>query len=242
MRVQVAVDKSLALRQVMYRMRYDGDIHDRGERALVLLSGGIDSATCLYWAKSKGYDVHALTLNYYNRWVKEIEATRLIAREADTRLIELDIPFVKEAFDIYGYREYRDGDMRWSSYIPSKNLLFYSIAAHLAEYMRVRWIVGGHNRDDTLFFTDTRREYIDGINRLFRQGFMLNEPAEIVTPLLDLSKVDVIRLALHLGVPLEHTWSCHTRAERHCGRCHGCRSRKDVFNAIGIMDTVEYEQ
>lgn len=151
------------------------------------------------------------------------------------------MPFVKEAFNVYGYSNYKDGDLRWPFYIPSKNLLFYSIAAHLAEYMHVRWIVGGHNRDDMLFFKDARQEYIDGINRLFRQGFMLNEPAEIVTPLAELGKMDVVRLALHLGVPLEHTWSCHLRVEKHCGRCHGCISRLEIFNNLGIKDAVEYE-
>ncbi|MEM0442083.1 MAG: 7-cyano-7-deazaguanine synthase [Candidatus Nitrosocaldus sp.] len=218
------------------------DVGNGRERALVLLSGGIDSATCLYWAKSKGYEVYALTLNYHNRWIKEIEAARLIARDADIMLIELELPFVKEAFNVYGYSpsNYKDDDLRWPFYIPSKNLLFYSIAAHIAEYMHVRWIVGGHNRDDMLFFKDASKEYIDGINRLFKQGFMLNEPAEIVTPLADLSKVEVVRLALQLGVPLEHTWSCHLRVERHCGRCHGCISRLEIFKSLGIEDSVEY--
>ncbi|MEM4400335.1 MAG: 7-cyano-7-deazaguanine synthase, partial [Candidatus Nitrosocaldus sp.] len=108
------------------------NVDDGRERALVLLSGGIDSATCLYWAKSKGYEVYALTLNYYNRWVKEIEAARLIARDAGVELIEFELPFVKEAFNVYGYSNYKDGDLRWPFYIPSKNLLFYSIAAHIA--------------------------------------------------------------------------------------------------------------
>ncbi len=223
----------------IYRAESDTDIDGR-ERALVLLSGGIDSATCLYWAKSKGYEVYTLTINYYNRWVKEVEAARLIAKGAGVELIELDLPFVKEAFNLYGYSNYKDDDLRWPFYIPSKNLLFYSIAAHLAEYMHVRWIVGGHNRDDTLFFNDASKEYIDGINRLFKQGFMLNEPAEIVTPLADLSKVEVVRLALQLGVPLEHTWSCHRRVEKHCGRCHGCISRLEIFKSLGVKDAVEY--
>ncbi len=210
------------------------NVDDGRERALVLLSGGIDSATCLYWAKSKGYEVYALTLNYHNRWVKEIEA--------GVMLIELELPFVKEAFNVYGYSNYKDGDLRWPFYIPSKNLLFYSIAAHIAEYMHVRWIVGGHNRDDMLFFKDASKEYIDGINRLFKQGFMLNEPAEIVTPLADLSKVEVVRLALEFGVPLEHTWSCHLRVEKHCGRCHGCISRLGIFKSLSVKDAVEYDE
>jgi 7-cyano-7-deazaguanine synthase len=205
-------------------------------KALVLLSGGIDSATCLYWAKSKGYDTYALTINYYNRWIKEIEASRVIAREAGVQLKEIDAPFIMEAFNIYGYSspKYKSSDARWPFYIASKNLLFYSIAAHIAEYMNARWIIGGHIKEDMLFFKDASKEYIDTLNWLFKQGFMLNEPAEIILPLADLDKLGVVRLALELNVPLEHTWSCHLRVDEPCGKCNGCIARQEVFKIMGI--------
>lgn len=206
-------------------------------RVLVLLSGGIDSSTSLYWAKSKGYETYALTVNYHNRWVKEIEASRVIASNAGVQLKEVEAPFIMEAFNVYGYSspKYKSSDARWPFYIPSKNLLFYAIAAHLAEYMEARWIVGGHIKEDMLFFKDTSKEYIDKINWLFKQGFMLSEPVEIILPLADLDKYGVVKLALELGVPLGYTWSCHLRVDEPCGRCSGCISRQEVFKSLGIV-------
>jgi 7-cyano-7-deazaguanine synthase len=206
------------------------------DRAIVLLSGGIDSSTCLYWAKSRGYEVYALTINYHNRWIKEIEATRSIAKIAGVELREIEAPFIMETFNLYGLdsKNYKSDDPRWPFYIASKNLLFYAIAAHIAEYMNVRWIVGGHTKEDTLFFKDATNEYIDRMNSLLKDGFMLNEPAEIVVPLIDIDKYNVVKLAVELGVPLEHTWSCHLRVEEPCGKCNGCVARSNVFSALGI--------
>ncbi len=203
----------------------------------MLLSGGIDSSTSLYWAKSKGYETYAFTVNYHNRWVKEIEASRVIASNAGVQLKEVEAPFIMEAFNLYGYAspKYKSSDARWPFYIPSKNLLFYAIAAHLAEYMEARWIVGGHIKEDMLFFKDASKEYIDKINWLFKQGFMLSEPVEIILPLADLDKYRVVKLALELGVPLRYTWSCHLRVDEPCGRCSGCISRQEVFKSLGIV-------
>ncbi len=125
------------------------------DKALVLLSGGLDSATCLYWAKSRKYDVYALTLNYYDRWIREIESARSLSKHAGVaELIEVEAPFIREAFNVFGYEgEYvKDKDIRWPFYIPAKNLMFYSIAAHYAEYMKARWIVGGHNSEDMRYY------------------------------------------------------------------------------------------
>jgi 7-cyano-7-deazaguanine synthase len=216
------------------------------DKALVLLSGGLDSSTCLYWAKSKGYDVYALTLNYYDRWIKEIESARQLSKRANvTELIEVEAPFIKEAFNVLGYEgEYvKDKDIRWPFYIPAKNLMFYSVAAHYAEYMKARWIVGGHNKHDVQFYTDATIEFIGTLNKLLKDGCMLCNGShfEITSPLVELDRLGVIKLALDLEVPLELTWSCHVKTQKHCGKCYGCKSRKEAFNALGIKDPVEYE-
>ena len=215
------------------------------DKAIVLLSGGLDSATCLYWAKNQKYDIYALTLNYYDRWIREIESARQLSKNVNVKLIEVEIPFVKEAFNVLGYEgEYvKDGDVRWSFYIPVKNLMFYSIAAHYAEYMNAKWIVGGHNKQDMEFYTDTTKDYIYTLNRLFRDGCMLcdNSYYEIKTPLVELDRLQVIKFAMDIHVPLEMTWSCHRKTEKHCGKCHGCKSRMEAFKALGTKDPVEYE-
>jgi len=217
------------------------------DKAIVLLSGGIDSATCLYWTKSMNYDLYALTLNYYDRWRKEIEATKELCKMANVKeLIEIDVPFIKEAFNVLGYKgDYiKDNDKRWPFYIPAKNFMFYSMAAHFAEYMSARWIVGGHNKHDVQFFTDATTDYLGTLNRLLREGCMLCDGVnyEIVLPLVNMDRLEVIQLALKLKVPLEVTWSCHVKTEKHCGQCYGCTSRKEAFNTLGIKDPTEYNQ
>lgn len=215
------------------------------DKAIVLLSGGLDSATCLYWAKAQKYDVHALTLNYYDRWIKEIESARQLSKRANAELIEVEVQFIKEAFNVLGYEgEYvKDNDRRWPFYIPAKNIMFYSIAAHYAEYMKAKWIVGGHNKHDVQFYTDASLDYLATLNKLFRDGCMLcnGSPYQITSPLVKYDRLGVINLALEMNVPLELTWSCHVKTEKHCGKCYGCKSRIQAFNTLGIKDPVAYE-
>ena len=208
------------------------------DKAIVLFSGGIDSTTSLYWAKER-YEVYALTLNYYNRIPKEIEATRKITQKANIPLIEFDLYFIKEAFNIIN--NYKENDLRLPYYIPAKNILFYSIAAHYAEYIRAKAIIGGHIKEDR-FYPDAREEYIKLLNKLLREGSMLYNDFEIITPLVNLTKLEVIRLGHKLNIPFELTWSCHKITDKHCGKCHGCVSRIDIFNKLNIKDPVEYER
>jgi len=100
------------------------------DKALVMLSGGLDSATCLYWAKAKFSDVSAITFNYFGRLAQEKRASSRLAKGAGVvKLIEVDLPFVKEASDFYDGRfQKHDSDDLWSSYVPARNLVFYSIA------------------------------------------------------------------------------------------------------------------
>jgi 7-cyano-7-deazaguanine synthase len=206
------------------------------DRALVMFSGGLDSATCLYWAKKK-YSISAITFNYFGRLEKEKQAALEIAKKAGVEMIEIDVPFIKEASDFDGKLK-KGGDLRWASYVPARNMMFYSIAAHYAEYLDARWIVGGHNSHDVSFFKDASRQYIEKMNALFREGCLLcdGSPYQIVLPLADMDRKAVIGLAVELGVPVELTWSCHQEGDVHCGKCYACRQRLEAFSALGIRD------
>src|SRR5215469_3457682 len=216
----------------------------RESEALVMLSGGLDSATCLYWAKEKFTDVSAITFNCYGRIQKEKKAAVLLAKRACiSSLLNIDIPFIKECSDFQRTIKTFNcpqSDSRWSSYVPARNLIFYSIAAHYAEFLNIKWIVGGHNSHDGSFFKDATQNYIEKINLLFKQGclFYNQAPCVIVTPLNKMDRKDIINLAIHLKVPLELTWSCHTKARRHCGQCYACVQRLEAFRSMGIKDPV----
>jgi 7-cyano-7-deazaguanine synthase len=210
-------------------------------KALVMLSGGIDSATCLYWSKKKFSDVLAITFNYHDRIENEKKsAADLAKRAAVANLLEIDIPFIKECSDFYNGCYETNDDGRLSSYIPARNLIFYSISAHYAEFFDIKWIIGGHNSHDAKFFKDATKGYIQKINSLFQQGRLIrsDEPCEIVLPLADLDRKKIINLAIELKVPLELTWSCHAKGESHCGECYSCLQRLEAFNSLGIKDPV----
>lgn len=208
--------------------------------ALVLLSGGLDSATCLYWAKKEFTDISAVTFNCYDRGKQEKRAAVKIAKAAGfSNLLEVDIPFIREYSD-FTNAKHRKQDDRLPTYIPSKNLIFYSIASHFAESLDIKWIVGGHNGHDGSFFKDASSDYLDKINSLLTQGspFSNHDPCVILTPLSKMNRKEIVKLALSLGVPLELTWSCHRKSSKHCGMCYACRQRLDAFRSLGIRDPV----
>ena len=210
------------------------------DKALVMLSGGLDSATCLYWAKEKFSDISAITFNYFGRLVQEKRAAAKLAKGAGVaELIQVDLPFVKEASDFYdGRLKRQDPDALWSSYVPARNLMFYSIAAHYAEYLGTRWIIGGHNLHDVKFFKDASKDYIEKLNALFKEGCLLcnGEACKILLPLSEMGRKEIIRLAIKLKIPIEHTWSCHREGDAHCGLCYACKQRLEAFGSLGLKD------
>jgi 7-cyano-7-deazaguanine synthase len=213
-------------------------------KALVLLSGGIDSATCLYWTKKKFSKVYAITFNYYDRIEKEKKAAADLAKRSGiANLLEINVPFIKEYSDFYNNDRNRyeaKDDNRLSSYIPARNLIFYSISAHYAEFLDIKWIIGGHNSHDAKFYKDATKDYIHKINSLLKQGRLIrsNEPCTVVLPLAEMDRRKIINLAIELRVPLELTWSCHLKGESHCRQCYSCLQRIEAFDSLGIKDPV----
>jgi 7-cyano-7-deazaguanine synthase len=210
------------------------------DKALVMLSGGLDSATCLYWAKEKFANVSAITFNYVGRLAQEKRAAARLAKGAgETELIKVDLPFMREASDFYNGRlKKQDSEARWSSYVPARNLMFYSIAAHHAEYLGAKWIVGGHNLHDATFFKDATGSYIGRLNALFSEGchFCDGRAYQVLLPLAQMNSKEIVRLAIKLKTPIRQTWSCHLEGKAHCGRCYACKQRLEAFGSLGLKD------
>jgi len=200
----------------------------------VLLSGGIDSATCLFLMKATN-SVRALTFEYHGIAQKELQSAREIgaaAVVAEHRFVRL--PDLKEASDI---PVVKFGGLP-PTYIPLRNSIFYSLAASYAEEVGAGLIVGGHNRDDSKVFRDVSPEFFAALQRAFWAGsaVLRRKKTRIVRPLRNRSKVQVVRLAASLKVPLELTWSCHRDGREHCWRCDGCLSRQASFIKAGVRD------
>src|SRR2546427_2349583 len=216
------------------------------EKAIVLLSGGIDSAVFLWCASAKGWGVRPLTFHYFRRPPQEVVATCALLEASNTAgLREIDLPFLREVDDLKAAGiENKDLLASPEGYIPARNMVFYSLAAYEAEPLGARWVIGGHNGSDPEAFPDASPKFFNFFNSMYRLGLWSypKTPVQILLPLSGKSKVDVVRLGLDLGVPLELTWSCYWDREKHCGICASCRERREAFAALGLDDPLEYEE
>jgi len=165
----------------------------------------------------------------------ELLAAKRIAKKAgvvEHRLVRLQE--LMEAADIA--EGPLSGGVVPPTYIPMKNAVFYSLAAAYAEETGSRVIIGGHNQDDKGIFKDTSDRFFASLESAFREGSPRLRGVKIDRPLRNKTKVQVVRLAAKIKVPLALTWSCHRDGERQCGRCEGCLTRARVFEEAGIAD------
>jgi len=214
-------------------------------KALVLLSGGIDSAVCLWWSRRQGWDLTPLTVDYHERPAAELCAIHgLLAAAGVRELVQVPLPFLKETSDLR-----KDGlrnpllDGAPDSYIPARNMVFYAVAGYYAETLGVPLIVGGHNGIDPETFPDSSPEFFGHVNSLYKLGLWSygKAPVAIRLPLAGKPKEEVVAMGRQLGVPFERTWSCYFDGVKHCGRCPSCLERKEAFRRLGVADPVPYE-
>jgi 7-cyano-7-deazaguanine synthase len=201
----------------------------------VLLSGGIDSATCLYLARKRGYSVRALTVVFHRIASGEVSAAKAIAKAGGSEEHRLyRMPDMKEAGDMPGSR------LRGvpPTYVPLRNSIFYGVAASYAEEVGADLIIGGHNRDDQSIFDDTKDEFFESLQESIwaASRALRDRKTVIMRPLSDMTKPEVIRMARSLKVPLELTWSCHREGTSPCWDCAGCRARVKSFAESGVYD------
>lgn len=210
-------------------------------RTIVLLSGGIDSATALYITKRETSDVYTLNILYAQASVREAEASKDIAAAGQVKgHLTASLPFYK---DIQVRYHPVESEAVSSAYVPARNLIFYGIAAAYAETFGADRIIFGSNADDSKVLPDASPYFIQLMNELVNMGTRVGvegETIEIVNPLINYDKSNVLRLAIELGVPLELTWSCYEDVSIPCGKCRGCRTRLEAFREIGAQDPLCY--
>ena len=215
-------------------------------RAIVLLSGGLDSATTLYCAKAMGYEVRALIFDYGQRHRREIAAARDVARAAKVRfeVVRIGLPWKGSALLDLSLRVPSRGIMKNAippTYVPARNIIFLSFAASFAEAVGARTIFIGANAVDYSGYPDCRPEFFKAFQAALDQGLKTGvekKGIRILTPLVDMSKADIVELGQKLGVPFARTWSCYNGGEKVCGVCDSCRLRAKGFARAGIVDPV----
>ena len=219
-------------------------------KAVVLLSGGLDSATCLAIAKNEGFELYAMSFDYGQKHRFELEASRRLAQRAgavEHRVFDLNLrqwggsALTDDSISIP--REEAVGIP--VTYVPARNLVFLSLAAAWAESIGCRDIFIGVNSVDYSNYPDCRSGFIRAFNEAVNQGTCAvdeNWSWNIHTPLQDLSKADIIKCGIGLGVDYSLTVSCYDADDNglSCGQCASCRLRKEGFAAAGVPDPTRY--
>ena len=230
------------------------------KRAVVLLSGGLDSATAAAVAKAQGYELHALSFDYGQRHRKELASARKVAKflnMSEHRILKLGlselggssltdrripVPRKKGA-----WRSSRSGPHSAqkgpgaipSTYVPARNIIFIAFAAAYAETVDADAIFIGANAVDFSGYPDCRPEFLRAFERTLRAGTKRGtegRPLRLIAPLLRLTKAEIIRRGARLGVPFGLTWSCYTGGKEPCGECDSCRIRAKGFREAGAAD------
>jgi 7-cyano-7-deazaguanine synthase len=232
-------------------------MHCNRRPAIVLLSGGLDSTTCLAIAKNAGYaPLYSLSFDYGQRHRHELTAAEKIARSfgvTEHRVVKIDLrQFGKSALtDQISVPKDRDeaqmADDIPITYVPARNSIFLSYALAFAEVLDVRDVFIGVNVIDYSGYPDCRPEFIESFERMANLATKMTttpdaQPFKIHTPLIRLTKAQIIRRGVELGVDYSMTHSCYDPDEqgRACGRCDSCLLRKKGFAEAGVADPTSY--
>ncbi len=214
-------------------------------KAVVLLSGGLDSATVLYYAKAKGFSPHCLIFDYGQRHRVELKRAVDIARQAGCpyRVVSIRLPWGASALldKRIGLPKRRKIDPREIpvTYVPARNIIFLSFAASFAEAIGARAVFIGANAVDYSGYPDCRPEFFRAFQQALDRGLksgVRKKAIRIYAPLLRKTKAQIIKLGLKLKVPYGRTWSCYKGGRRPCGTCDSCRLRAKGFEEAGVRD------
>jgi 7-cyano-7-deazaguanine synthase len=216
------------------------------KKAVILLSGGLDSSTTLYYAAAQGYECHCLVFDYGQKHKKEIIQARAVARQAHCQVfvVKISLPWKgsalldnkiavprKRALDAKGIPV---------TYVPGRNIIFLSFAASFAEAINAKTIFIGANAVDYSGYPDCRPEFIRSYQAMLARGLKTSvegKSIKVETPLIHLSKAKIVKLAVKLKVPLQLTWSCYNGGSQPCGVCDSCRLRAQGFAQANIQDS-----
>ncbi|ACM92369.1 ExsB protein [Nautilia profundicola AmH] len=220
------------------------------KKAVVILSGGMDSTTAAFIAKSEGYEIIPVHFNYSQRTEKrELKAFNDICDylNLDNRYI-IDIPFFKQIGASALVDENIDVPVDGVkpgipvTYVPFRNGIFLSIAAAVAEKEGAEAIYIGVVEEDSSGYPDCTEDFIQNMQKAVNSGTKPETNIEIKTPLVHLKKEDIVKTAVKYNVPLHLTWSCYKNEDEACGVCDSCRLRLKGFEKAGIEDRIPYKQ
>ena len=222
--------------------------------SIVLLSGGLDSTTCLYKVISEGQKVIGLSFDYEQKHQVELGRAEKICRLTNVEHVIMNLGFSRVGGSSLttsdpvpkGGLDLERETFIPSTYVPARNLVFLSMAAALAEAREATSIVIGANALDYSGYPDCRPDFFDSFNetlKLATRAGREGRAMKVITPLLHLKKADIVSLARKLGVPFEYTWSCYDpRSDGSiCRECDSCILRAQGFKEAGVIDPLAHK-
>lgn len=218
------------------------------KKAIVLLSGGLDSSTALYVAKKEGFDeLYALTFEYGQKHDREIRSASAIAKAVgvkEHKIVRLMLNAWKGSSLTDPDVVIQDGDADRTdipdTYVPARNMVFLSVAASYADALDITDIFIGVSEMDYSGYVDCREEFIRSMEQTINLGTVLGaekkQKITIHAPFLRMTKADEVKWGTELGVDFSLTWSCYRGGEKPCGTCDSCLLRARAFEEAGIVD------
>lgn len=216
------------------------------EKVVVVLSGGMDSATLLYHLLDAGHPIKALSVNYGQRHVRELEAAADLCRRRSVEHVVADLGAIRPLLGgsslsdpaiAVPHGHYEEQSMKLTV-VPNRNMILLSVAIGWALSQKFDAVAYGAHGGDHAIYPDCRPAFAEALDRA--AGLCDWQPMRLLFPLMHMDKAKIARRGHELGVPFEITWTCYEGGEVHCGRCGACTERREAFARNGLPDPTAY--
>jgi 7-cyano-7-deazaguanine synthase len=218
------------------------------KKVVTIYSGGMDSTVLLYHLRAEGYEVNALSIDYGQRHRKELESARAICGMISLRHEVADLRGITHLLGGSSLTDtkidvpeghYAAENMK-ATVVPNRNMIMLSIAIGYAITLQAPYVAYGAHAGDHTIYPDCRPEFASAINT----AAMLADwhQVELLNPFIRMTKAEIAKRGVELGVPFRLTWSCYKGGQIHCGRCGTCVERREAFQLAGLADPTEYEE
>ncbi len=216
-------------------------------KALVVLSGGLDSVTALHWAKKNYDEVRAIYFAYGSKHSsREYDCAMWQCDQLNVPLTRIELPLDKyfKSSLLQGQEEIPEGrydeENMKSTVVPFRNGIMLAIAGGYAESIEFDCVVLGNHAGDHTIYPDCRQSFIDAFSQALKEGTW--KSVKLVSPFCNIRKEDIVKVGTELGVDYNYTYSCYKGHHKHCGVCGTCTERKEAFQLAKVADPTEYEK
>ncbi len=217
------------------------------DTVVVIYSGGMDSYTLLHVARAQGLSVHALSFNYGQRHVRELESASAVCERLDIPHKVIDIRAMGEVMagsaltsDVDVPEGHYEEDSMKATVVPNRNMILLSLATGYAVTVGAGAVWYGAHGGDHAIYPDCRPEFVEKMDAVCRVANY--EPVAVEAPFMALDKGEILAEGLKLGLDYSQTWTCYNGRERACGRCGSCVERLEAFASHGVTDPLVYEE